>query len=104
MQNGCATHITIRSTKVISGVFPGRASHIWLCRNLCTLCVVSRWGWRAASRNKRPTSAFQLIEMVFGRPVILARYGRSNRKSVGSPEAVPFRSAPHSPTRGIVNI
>eukprot|EP00965_Chrysotila_dentata_P064038 2120682-Pleurochrysis_carterae.AAC.1 len=35
-------------------------------------------------------------------PVGLALYGRSSRKSVGSPEAVPLRSA--LPTSGIVNI
>eukprot|EP00965_Chrysotila_dentata_P203347 6181655-Pleurochrysis_carterae.AAC.2 len=36
------------------------------------------------------------------RPVGLAPYGRLNRKSVGSSEAVPLKSAP--PTSGIVNI
>eukprot|EP00965_Chrysotila_dentata_P126312 4174680-Pleurochrysis_carterae.AAC.1 len=36
------------------------------------------------------------------RPVGLALYGRLNRRSVGSPEAVPLKSAP--PTSGIVNI
>eukprot|EP00965_Chrysotila_dentata_P004948 162051-Pleurochrysis_carterae.AAC.1 len=36
------------------------------------------------------------------RPIGLAPYGRSNRKSIGSPEAVPLRSAPS--TSGNVNI
>eukprot|EP00965_Chrysotila_dentata_P004981 163496-Pleurochrysis_carterae.AAC.1 len=36
------------------------------------------------------------------RLVGLVLYGRSNRKSVGSPEAVPLRSAPS--TSGVVNI
>eukprot|EP00965_Chrysotila_dentata_P084772 2798044-Pleurochrysis_carterae.AAC.1 len=36
------------------------------------------------------------------RPVGLAQYGRSSRQSLGSPEAVPLRSA--TPTSGIVKI
>eukprot|EP00965_Chrysotila_dentata_P094077 3109414-Pleurochrysis_carterae.AAC.4 len=38
-------------------------------------------------------------QKVIGRPVGVALYERSNRKSVGTPEAVPLRSAP--PTSGI---
>eukprot|EP00965_Chrysotila_dentata_P136950 4529858-Pleurochrysis_carterae.AAC.1 len=60
---------------------------------------------------RRATHAFALVPgrsfsatgaQTFGRPVGVALYGRLNRKSVGSPEAMPLRSAPH--TSGIVNI
>eukprot|EP00965_Chrysotila_dentata_P012014 394622-Pleurochrysis_carterae.AAC.1 len=42
-----------------------------------------------------------LIATTASRAVGLALYGRLNRKPVGSPEAVPFRSAP--PTSGILS-
>eukprot|EP00965_Chrysotila_dentata_P051875 1722001-Pleurochrysis_carterae.AAC.1 len=42
------------------------------------------------------------VSFTISRPVGLALYGQSNRKSVGLPEAVPLRSAP--PTSDIVNV
>eukprot|EP00965_Chrysotila_dentata_P237341 6201846-Pleurochrysis_carterae.AAC.1 len=50
---------------------------------------------RETSKQSRGTNASN------GRPVGLVLYGRLNRKLVGSPEAVPLRSAP--PTSGVVN-
>eukprot|EP00965_Chrysotila_dentata_P146731 4845314-Pleurochrysis_carterae.AAC.1 len=54
-----------------------------------------------ALHNSSTIQPFTLSSQSAGhsRPVGLALYGRLNRKSVGSPEAVPLGSAP--PTSGI---
>eukprot|EP00965_Chrysotila_dentata_P199454 6179403-Pleurochrysis_carterae.AAC.1 len=60
-------------------------------------CVAKFFDWQPCCQK---SSIFSL-KIRNARPVGLALYGRSNRKSVGLPEAVPLRSVP--PTSGIFN-